>query len=123
MCELVYLDQFREAVADAKIAEEFAAAINEGRAEAEAINKKIDAAEDAMNQLSSGANLDLLSERIAKVMLDTAFVKIDQATSLEARQRLLRYAVELCRKLKNDLDIELDWAAVIKEKLDGREVD
>lgn len=106
MCELYVLSHFREAVAEAKIAEELAAAINEGRAEAEEINKTIAAAEDAMDQFSPSANLDLLSERIAKIMLDTAFVKIDQASSLEARERLLRYAVELCRKIKHDLDVD-----------------
>ena len=102
-CDIYYLDQFREAVADAKIAEEFAA-INVGQSEAE-------------------DTTDQLPERLAKIMLDTAFIKIDLVTSLEARQRLLRYAVELCRNLRNDLDIELAWAAVIEEQLESKETD
>ena len=110
MCDIYYLDHFRPDVADARV-------------EAEEVNKKIDVAEDAMDQLLPRANLDVLSERLAKIMLDTAFLKIDQASSLASRERLLRYAVEQCRKLKHDLDIELNWAAVIKEKLEGGEDD
>ncbi len=101
MCELYYLDHFRPEVV-------------EDQTEAEAVNDTIDAAEDAMGQLP---------ERLAKVMLDTAFVEIDKVYSLDARQRLLRYAVELCSNLRNDVSIELDFAAMIEEQLESKETD
>lgn len=107
MCELYYLDHFREAVA-------------EKQAEAEAVNERVDVAEDAMREsksLMSGA-AERLAERIAKISLDTAFVKIDQVSNPAARERLIRYAGELTRAVQNNLDAESDHIAALKEFLE-----
>ncbi len=104
MCDLYYLDHFRPEV----------------RAEAEETNEKIDAAEAAMQESKSNADgaLDRVIERVAKITLDTTFVKINQVSDPAARERLIRYAGELCRKAQIDLDRELDYTEALKEFLE-----
>lgn len=86
MCELFYLDHFREEVADKK-------------AEAE---KKVAAAEDLMRDAK--VSMKTMSERTAKLALDLAFIQIQSIHNDDmARVRLIRYAVELCRKAKDEL--------------------
>ena len=86
-CDVYYLDQFREAVAD-KISEENA--------------EKVAAAEELM--LDAKLSMKALSERTAKFALDLAFIQIQSVHNDDtARVRLIRYAVELCRKAKDEL--------------------
>ena len=86
MCDLFYLDHFREAVADKK-------------AEAE---EKVAAAEELMR--AAKVSMKTMSERTAKLALDLAFIQI-QSIHIDdmARVRLIRYGVELCRKAKDEL--------------------
>jgi len=90
MCDLYYLDHFRPETTDLQD-------------EAIETNEKINAAVEAMREtLSSTARI---SERIAKSMLDVTFRKISEVDAA-AQERLLRYAIELCRKLKHDFDAD-----------------
>ena len=95
MCELYYLDHFREAVD-------------------EVID--VDAAEELMRE--SKATMKIMSERTAKLMLDLAFNKITHMNDSSASKRLIRYTGELCRKAQNDIDNELDDAEVLKTYLE-----
>lgn len=90
MGNLYYLDQIREAVEDAKAAAQI---------EAEETVAKVVAAEKAMV-----ASLVGMNERDAKLSIDFTFVKITLVPDNAARERLLRYAVERCHKIKADLD-------------------
>lgn len=86
-CNIYYLDQFRETIAEKK---------------AEAVKTKIADAEELMQEAK--VSMKILSERTAKLMLDLAFNKImyiDDAT----KERLVRYADELCCKAKDDLNV------------------
>lgn len=85
-CDIYYLDHFREEVADKK-------------AEAE---KKVAAAEDLMRDAK--VSMKTMSECTAKLALDLSFIQI-QSIHIDdmARVRLIRYAVELCRKAKDEL--------------------
>ncbi len=81
-CDIYYLDQFRESVAEAKVAE----------------------AEELMREAK--VSMKAMSERTAKLALDLAFLQIQSVHNNDAAKvRLVRYAVELCRKAKDDLNV------------------
>lgn len=87
MCELYYLDHFREAVAEKK-------------AEAAAM---VLTAEKLMSE--GKASMKIMSERTAKLMLDLAFSKITYMSDDLAQERLIRYAAGLCLKAKDYRDM------------------
>ncbi|KKN24837.1 hypothetical protein LCGC14_0890770 [marine sediment metagenome] len=85
MCDIYYLDQFREAVM-------------EKNAEAAGV-----AAEAEELMLEAKSSLKRLDEHTVKLMLDLAFNKIAYIPDNMSRVRLIRYAVEQCRQAKNEL--------------------
>lgn len=86
MCEIYYLDHFREAVAEQK---------------AEETAKQVVEAEELMQKAK--ASMKMMSERTAKLMLDLAFNKITYISDEAGMERLIRYADELLRKANHDL--------------------
>ncbi|MEE8113884.1 MAG: hypothetical protein V3T23_05970 [Nitrososphaerales archaeon] len=97
MCELYVLSHFREAVAEAKIAEAVGAAIID--------DDFVETVEELMDDAKT--SMKALSERTAKLALDLAFIQIERIYNNDAAQeRLLRYAGEMCRKLEHDLDVD-----------------
>lgn len=107
MCELYYLDQIREAVADKK-----ATAYDE----AVATNETVDAAEELMRE--SKAKLKILPEQVAKFALDLAFIKVTHIVDDEAQKRLIHYATKLCRKAEFDLNERQDFYKTLKQHIE-----
>ncbi len=98
MCELYYLDQYREAADEAEIVDKVKAVVNAKRA---------DEAEELMQEAK--VSMRMLSERTAKLMLDLAFNKITHMNDDPASERLIHYAGELHLKAKFDLDERQDF--------------
>lgn len=92
MCELYYLDHFRDAVADAK-------AKAAAQVEAEEFVELDSAATEVMRK-----SLEMMSESGAKISLDLAFAKVTLVKNDAARERLVRYAGELHRRAEDMLD-------------------
>ncbi len=81
-CDIYYLDHFREALAEKKVAE----------------------AEELMR--AAKVSMKMASEHTAKLALDLAFLQIQSVHNNNvAKVRLVRYAVELCHKAKDGLDV------------------
>lgn len=103
MCDLYYLDQYRAEIFDRELAEKIEAvrvAVGAIGAE-ESEDGKVEEIRRATK-----ASLKVLSERTAKLALDLAFMQImDVHNDNAAKVRLMRYAVELCRRTKDDLDV------------------
>lgn len=98
MCELYYLDHFRDAVADAKAAEEAHTVMEETVEMMDVVG-----AEAAMAH-----SLDTMDERGAKVAIDLAFMRVLLVPELDARIRLMRYVVERVKKAKMDFQLEVE---------------
>ena len=103
MCELYYLDQYREAADEAEIVDKVKAVVNAKRA---------DEAEELMQEAK--VSMRMLSERTAKLMLDLAFNKITHMHDDAASERLIRYAGELHFKAKFDLDERQNFYETLK---------
>lgn len=103
MCNLYYLDQYRAEIFERKLAEKIEAV----RVAVGAIGAEKSADEKGEEiRRATKASLKVLSERTAKLALDLAFMQImDVHNDGTAKVRLVRYAVELCRKAKDDLDV------------------
>lgn len=123
MCDLYYLDQYREAVIEAKLNEAVVAVRKlppmemSGRTAnvvREAID--VDAAEELMREAK--VSMKMMSERTAKLMLDLAFNKITHMSDDAASERLIRYAGELCLKAKFDLDERQEFFATLKDHIE-----
>ncbi len=100
MCELIYLDQIRAAVAEKKAAADV----------------DVETAEELMQEAK--VSMRMLSERTAKLMLDLAFNKITHMPDNAASERLIRYAGELHCKAKFDLDERQEFFATLKEHIE-----
>ncbi len=107
MGDLYYLDQYREAVAEAEIADKVKAVVN---------TKKVDAAEELMQEAK--VSMKIMSERTAKLMLDLAFNKITHMSDDLASERLIRYAGELHCKAKFDLDERQEFFATLEDHIE-----
>lgn len=103
MCDLYYLDQYRETVAEAENAE---------------VAEKVAEAKELKSE--SAAALKMLSERTAKLMLDLAFNKITHMLDEAAMERLIRYAGELLRRADYNLNERQDCEAALKEFLESQ---
>ena len=99
MCELYYLDHFRPEV----------------RAEAEETNEKMDVAVEQMRAVP--ASIDRVRESLAKTLLDIAFVRV-RDTDSAAQERLTRYAGELIRKAKDNLNNDQEVIETLKVHLE-----
>ena len=108
-CDIYYLDHFRAAVAEAKVAKMVGVEIDD--------DDLVEAVEALMND--ARVSMKSLSERTAKLALDLAFIQIQGIHNNDAAQeRLLRYAVELCRKLEDDLDRKQEDAYMDRKQED-----
>lgn len=104
MCNLYYLDQYRAEIFERELAEKIEAVrVAVGAIGAE---KSVDEKVEEMRRAIK-ASLKALSERTAKLALDLAFTQImDVHNDDAAKVRLIRYAVELCRRANDDLDVQ-----------------
>lgn len=103
MCDLYYLDQYREEIFARKLAENIEAVrVAVGAVGAE---KSVDGKVEEIRRATK-TSLKALSERTAKLALDLAFIQvINVHNDNAAKKRLLRYAIELCFKTKDNLDV------------------
>ena len=103
MCDLYYLDQFRAEIAERDLEKKIEAvrvAVRAVGAE-ESVDEKIEKIRRATE-----TSLKSLSERTAKLALDLAFIQImDVHNDDAAKERLLRYTNELCRRAKSKIDV------------------
>ncbi len=102
-CDIYYLDQIREAVAEKKAT----------------VEVDVAAAEELMREAK--VSMKVMSERAAKLMLDLAFNKITHMyDDAAASERLIRYAGELCLKAKHDLDERQRFFKTLKEHIENQ---
>ncbi len=96
MCELYYLDQYRAAVVEAEVTDKIKAVVNA---------EKVSEAEELMREAK--ISMKAMSERTAKLALDLAFLQIQSVhNDGAAKERLVRYAGELCCKARNEFDVQ-----------------
>lgn len=102
MCDIYYLDQFRAEIFERELTKKIEAV----RVAVRAIGaeKSVDEKIEEM-RCATKTSLRVLSESVAKLALDLAFTQVMNIhNDNTAKVRLIRYAVELCRKAKDDLD-------------------
>lgn len=85
MCDLYYLEQFRD--------------IEKRKAESEAKDIEIDEPTIAYETA-----LTMINENAVKTAFDLIFNKISYMQDDESKERLIYYAIEMCNRIKDDID-------------------